>query len=266
MHMLSREIRFSIDPFRADQALGYNSYASKPCGEGLSFYFSLRVDLSSPLNPDTGFVVNVSEIDKVVRRKAFPIFKQTITPAMNNGKSLGLSDLVGILESCFQEIRASFDVQELTRLTLELNPFRKLSIQAEDNGMFTFSEKFEFAAMHQLWNEHFDEARNFELFGKCANPAGHGHNYVLEVSVSRPAGSEEDGWICGFEKVVEEQFLGLVDHKNLNVDVSGFETLNPTVENLVYFAWEKLEGKFKNCKLVKITVWENDRTFCTYSG
>ena len=131
--------------------------------------------------------------------------------------------------------------------------------------MFTFSEKFEFSAMHQLWNERFDEKKNFELFGKCANAAGHGHNYVLEVSVSQPTDLEVGGTICEFEKVVEEQFLSLVDHKNLNVDVQGFEKLNPTVENLAYFAWEKLEGMFKNGKLAKITVWENDRTFCSYT-
>ena len=131
--------------------------------------------------------------------------------------------------------------------------------------MFTFSEKFEFSAMHQLWNERFDEEKNFKLFGKCANAAGHGHNYVLEVSVSKPADSEAGGAICEFEKVVEEQFLSLVDHKNLNIDVLGFEQLNPTVENLAYFAWEKLEGKLKNGKLAKITVWENDRTFCSYT-
>ena len=266
MHTLSRQIRFSVDPFLEAQALGYNSYACKPCGEGLSFYFALWVDLESELNPDTGFVVNVSEIDKVVRQKAYPIFKRIISTAMKDGQTLRVSDMVGILKLCFQEISESFDVQRLTGLGLELNPFRKIALRAEDVEMFTFSEKFEFAAMHQLWNECFDEAKNVELFGKCANPAGHGHNYVLEVRVSRPAGSEEDGWICAFEKVVEEQFLDLVDHKNLNVDVPGFKTLNPTVENLAYFAWEKLEGRFKNCKLVKITVWENDRTFCTYSG
>lgn len=265
MHTLSRQIRFSVDPFRCDQAMGYNSYASKPCGEGLCFYFSLWVELASVLNPDTGFVINVSEIDKVVRQKALPLFQQTITTAMNQRQSLGLQALVSLLGQCFGGIGEAFEVQRLTGLGLELNPFRKLFIQSEDPGMFIYSEKFEFAAMHRLWNEHFDAAKNYELFGKCANEAGHGHNYVLEVSVSRPRDAEAEGWICDFEKVVETRFLELVDHKNLNVDVPGFETLNPTVENLAYFAWEKLEGQFKNSKLETITVWENDRTFCRYT-
>lgn len=245
--------------------MGHNSYASKPCGDGLSFYFSLWVELTSALNPDTGFVVNVSEIDKVVRQQALPLFQRTVTAAMRSQRSLGLADLVSLLKQCFAVIDAAFDVPRLTGLGLELNPFRKLFIQAENHGMFTYSEKFEFAAMHRLWNDRFDEARNIEFFGKCANPAGHGHNYVLEVSVGRQRDAESNGWICEFEKVVETQFLDLVDHKNLNVDVAGFETLNPTVENLAYFAWEKLDGQFKNSHLEKITVWENDRTFCSYT-
>ncbi len=132
--------------------------------------------------------------------------------------------------------------------------------------MFTFSEKFEFAAMHRLWNDRFDTKQNDEFFGKCANPAGHGHNYVLEVNVQRPCLTDSENWLCDIEKTVEDNFLNLVDHKNLNVDVEGFEKLNPTVENLAYFAWEKLAQKFKEGKLVKITVWENDRTYCSYTG
>ncbi len=56
MHTLSRQIRFSVDPFSADQPWGYNSYASKPGTEGLGLYFAMWVDLKSDLNPDTGFV------------------------------------------------------------------------------------------------------------------------------------------------------------------------------------------------------------------
>jgi 6-pyruvoyltetrahydropterin/6-carboxytetrahydropterin synthase len=265
MHTLSRQIRFSVDPFRSEQVMGYNSYASKPCGEGLSFYFSLWVELTSPLDPDTGFVINVSEIDKIVRRQAVPLFERTVTTAMRGQQSLELTDLVLLLGQSFKVIGGCFEVQRLTGLGLELNPFRKLLIQAENDGMFTYSEKFEFAAMHRLWNDRFDEAKNVELFGKCANAAGHGHNYVLEVSVSRERGREANGWICEFEKAVETQFLDLVDHKNLNVDVAGFESLNPTVENLAYFAWERLDGQFQHSTLEKITVWENDRTFCSYT-
>ncbi len=131
--------------------------------------------------------------------------------------------------------------------------------------MFYFSEKFEFAAMHRLWNDKFSEQQNLEAFGKCANRAGHGHNYIVEVTVKRTA-EGATGWTGGFEKKVESEFIGIVDHKNLNVDESEFEQKNPTVENIAAFAWEKLNGKFGSAELSSITVWETDRTYCTYCG
>jgi 6-pyruvoyltetrahydropterin/6-carboxytetrahydropterin synthase len=129
--------------------------------------------------------------------------------------------------------------------------------------MVIYTEKFEFAAMHKLWNDKFDKKTNFELFGKCANPAGHGHNYILEVSVNPPPG--KSGWLEGFEQKVREYFVDIVDHKNLNIDVSAFSRINPTVENLSKLAWKNLKTKLKPCKLIEVTVWENDRTYCRYS-
>lgn len=130
--------------------------------------------------------------------------------------------------------------------------------------MRTYKERFEFAASHRLWNDNLSEAENFQRFGKCANPSGHGHNYILEVSVLLPESMEEAGWIGRFQKVVEEHFLSIVDHKNLNLDVAWFSKVNPTVENIVSYAWQCLVGKFGQVKLKKITVWENERTSCSY--
>ncbi len=227
---------------------------------------ALWVDLASELNPDTGFVVNVSEIDKLVRSHVIPKFTRSVQSFFAVRKTPTLWDIVAILGNCRPVIEARFPNKKLECLRLELNPFRTIAIQAEAYDMFTFSERFEFAAMHRLWNERFDEATNFELFGKCANRAGHGHNYLLEVHVQSAIEQVEPGWISDYQQTVKEGFLDLVDHKNLNVDVPEFETLNPTVENLACFAWEKLAGRFKSGTLVKITVWENDRTFCSYTG
>ncbi|MHC4987646.1 MAG: hypothetical protein ACYTFX_03990 [Planctomycetota bacterium] len=95
MHTLSRQIRFSIDPFSAEREMGYNSYASKPCVEGLGLYLALWVDLKSRLNPDTGFVVNVSEIDKIVHQTAIPIFIQMISSAFTAQQTVSFSFIIG---------------------------------------------------------------------------------------------------------------------------------------------------------------------------
>ena len=131
--------------------------------------------------------------------------------------------------------------------------------------MIYFSEKFEFAAMHKLWNDDFSEERNFKVFGKCANPTGHGHNYVVEVTVKIPTG-ENSFRIGDFERMVDDELIKLIDHKNLNADVAEFATAIPTVENIATFAWDKLAGKFDSATLHCVTIWETDKTYCSYYG
>ena len=138
-------------------------------------------------------------------------------------------------------------------------------MDSKDLGMVYFSEKFEFAATHKLWNDDFSEQRNFEVFGKCANPTGHGHNYIVEVTIKMP--THEDGFRIGdFERIVNDELIELLDHKNLNADVEKFSRTIPTVENIAGFAWNKLAGKFSQATLHCVTIWETDKTYCSYYG
>ncbi|HIJ71192.1 MAG TPA: 6-carboxytetrahydropterin synthase [Planctomycetes bacterium] len=263
MHKLVRAVRFSVNPFLAPATTGFNSYSSKPCGEGLSFYLNLWVEVVGGLEADTGFVVNVSLIDRVVRRFVVSIFDGQIKKSFDRGVHVSLIELYRLLGRAWGAAGGRLGSAKLCGLRLELNPFRAVAIDSEDCKVFYFSEKFEFAAMHTLWNDKFSKEKNFELFGKCANPSGHGHNYIVEVTVQRPGG--DDGFrIADFEKIVDTEFVSLVDHKNLNVDVPEFGDRNPTVENIAAFAWERLAGKFDAGKLSSVTVWENERTYCTY--
>jgi 6-pyruvoyltetrahydropterin/6-carboxytetrahydropterin synthase len=262
MHILARQIRFSIDPFGQNGFVGANSYAGKPAVEGFGLYGALWVHLKSKLNRDTGFVVNVSEIDAEVRNQVLPFFRRQIRKICAERRMPGLSDIYQWLQQSRVMLEGRFGKKRICRLELELNPFRKAAVVWEKQKMLTYTEQFEFAAMHKLWNDRLDEQTNFSMFGKCANPAGHGHNYILAVTVRPP--KNKSGWVGDFQKTVQNEFLSLVDHKNLNQDVKVFAKTNPTVENIAHYAWKKLEGKFSVCKLVEITVWENDRTYCRY--
>ncbi|MHC4424235.1 MAG: 6-pyruvoyl trahydropterin synthase family protein [Planctomycetota bacterium] len=62
------------------------------------------------------------------------------------------------------------------------------------------------------------------------------------------------------------ELIKLVDHKNLNAEVEEFSAANPTVENIAVFAWNKLVGRFGKATLYCITVWETDKTYCSYYG
>lgn len=264
MLRLGRCVRFSIDPFLAADEPGCNSFASKPTGQGLSIFLELCVGLVGRTDAGTGFLVNVAEIDKKAREYVVPVLAEKIRSSFRRGTHIGFAQTAGFLQTAGEILADKFDGAMLSDLSLKLNPFRKIAVDCEDYKMIYFSEKFEFAAMHKLWNNDFSEERNFQVFGKCANPNGHGHNYTVEVTVKMPA--SEDFAVSGFERAVDETLIRLVDHKNLNADVAEFNKQNPTIENIAVLAWNKLAGRFSDCKLHCITIWETDKTYCSYYG
>lgn len=265
MYKLGRAVRFSINPFLPADMAGFNSFASKPAGEGLSIFFELLVEVTGGVEPTTGFVIDVTDIDKIVRRFAVPVFAERIRKDFRGGRHISFFDMGEILKSAWRRLSNKFGNARLDKLSLSLNPFRRITVDSKDLQMVYFSEKFEFAATHKLWNDNFTEQRNFEIFGRCANPTGHGHNYIVEVTVKMPAGVE--GFCAGdFERIVDNELIKIVDHKNLNADVPAFGKTNPTVENIAVFAWDKLVGKFGKVSLYCVTVWETDKTYSSYYG
>ncbi|MBN1803889.1 MAG: 6-carboxytetrahydropterin synthase [Sedimentisphaerales bacterium] len=263
MHKLSRQIRFAIDPFADSAEIGSNSYCAKPTSTGLALYFSLWVELESLANPDTGFVVNVSDIDKIIREKTIQLFSGFVKKHPNGS----FEEIAKLLSNVWKTIENDFLPAKVDSLILELMPGRKLGIKEREGNMLYYSEKFEFAASHTLWNDKFSDEENFNLFGKCANKCGHGHNYIVEVTVKSTQQSRDRKRAVkagDFEQIVDKHFISIVDHKNLNADVKHFKKTNPTVENIAEFAFKSLKEKFKPFKLDCVTVWENDRTFCSY--
>jgi 6-pyruvoyltetrahydropterin/6-carboxytetrahydropterin synthase len=265
MHKLSRCVRFTINPFLPKDNVGFNSYTSKPSGEGLGIFFELAVELQGEVDADTGFVVNVLDIDKNVREFVVPIFAKRVRKRFRKGEHIGLPEIAELLGLARKRLSDKFNKAAVGKLSFSLNPFRKVMVDCEDCKMVYFSEKFEFAATHTLWNDKFSRRHNLEVFGKCANPTGHGHNYIVEVTVRMPVG--EGRFRTGdFEKVVDDELIRLVDHKNLNADVAEFSKTNPTIENIAVFAWNRLSGRFRLAALHCITIWETDKTFCSYYG
>jgi 6-pyruvoyltetrahydropterin/6-carboxytetrahydropterin synthase len=263
LHRLLRQVRFSVNPFLDETAEGANSYCSRPCGEGLAVYLCLSIELKAEVNADTGFVVNVTEIDRSVRQYAVPIFEKEIRKNYRKAKHIGFDVLFGLISEVWGVLKDKFGDAKVASLSLDLNPNRKICARSKDLKVITISEKFEFAATHKLWNESFSNEKNFRVFGKCANPNGHGHNYIVEVTLAIT--DLERFEMSEVQKVVNEEFISIVDHKNLNVDVSEFSRKNPTVENITTYGWDCLVGKFTHSEITAITIWESDKMYCTYS-
>ncbi len=264
MHRLVRQVRFSVDPFDSETRPGSNAYASRPTALGLALFLELGVQVRGPVEATSGFVVNVGDIDRAVRRYAVPLFTDGIRDRYCRHRTVGMGEVVGLLGTAAEALRDKLGGATLEALRLKLNPFRCVEIRREDLDMVYYSEKFEFAAMHKLWNAGLSEAENQALFGKCANPAGHGHNYVVEVTVRVHSGQALD-WVA-LERVVDEQFIEQVDHRNLNADVPFFGKVNPTMEHIAQFAWQGLVGRLGPADLQGVTIWESDRVCCSYYG
>jgi 6-pyruvoyltetrahydropterin/6-carboxytetrahydropterin synthase len=130
------------------------------------------------------------------------------------------------------------------------------------------TKQVEFSACHRLYNPRFPEAWNWETYGICNNPNGHGHNYVLDVTLAGEA-DPDTGMIIDLKKlkdILEEVLLRQVDHKNLNLDVPFLEGCVPTVEVLVVKFWERLEGAIPGCRLSELVLYESRSNFARYRG
>jgi 6-pyruvoyltetrahydropterin/6-carboxytetrahydropterin synthase len=125
-----------------------------------------------------------------------------------------------------------------------------------------------FSASHRLWSSDLTEAQNIELFDKCANPNGHGHNFVLEVTVVGNV-KNESGYVVDLKKlkhIVRLEIIQKVDHKHLNYDVDFLKESIPTAENIVRAFWRVLESKTGEAKLYSIRLHETENNAVEYRG
>ena len=134
--------------------------------------------------------------------------------------------------------------------------------------MIFITRKIEFSAGHRLFNPSFSDKKNEATFGLCNNPNGHGHNYVLEVTLSGEV-CDDTGMVFDLKelkKLTQREIIDKVDHKNLNVDVDYLKGIIPTAENLAIKFWEILEPKITKGRLHEIKLYESERNYVVYRG
>lgn len=132
----------------------------------------------------------------------------------------------------------------------------------------TVNRKAHFNAAHRLFNKNWSDEQNFEVFGKCSYPNYHGHNYEIIVAVKGEV-DPETGFVMNLDelrKIIEVEVEDYLDHKNLNVDIEEFKTINPTAENIVILIWNKIRAKLATDLELKVTLYETPRNFVEYAG
>ena len=127
--------------------------------------------------------------------------------------------------------------------------------------------RYRFAASHRLHSDALSAAENDRVYGKCNNPYGHGHNYVLEISVSGTP-DPATGMIVNLEDLdgfVEREVLAAFDHKSLNEDVPAFRAKVPTTENVCKEIYQRLK-LFPQVRLERVRIEETSNNAFEYAG
>src|SRR5512137_1402519 len=125
--------------------------------------------------------------------------------------------------------------------------------------MVYVTRRAHFCAAHRLFNPAWSDEKNAEVFGKCNNPNGHGHNYDIEVTVAGEAPAET-GMVIDLKKlaeIVEREIVERVDHKHLNHDVDFLQGVIPTAENMALAFWKVLAPKITEGRLSSIRLYES---------
>ena len=132
----------------------------------------------------------------------------------------------------------------------------------------TVSRKAHFNAAHKLFRPDWSDEKNRKVFGKCANENYHGHNYELIVSLTGEI-DIETGYVYDLGKlknIIKAEVEEYLDHKNLNLDIDDFKTINPSAENIAILIYNRLITYFDKSYDLKITLYETPRNFVEYSG
>ncbi len=255
---LERSIRFCL---RSDGTLDSdapkdNTHAAWPPMVGLGRYYEMHVLCVGPIDPCTGYFLNIKQIDQAVRDEALLLISAA---AQRSEQALG-----PVLASAFNAVVKQLG-PVVQRIRLALTPYFIVGLEQSNMNQLLISHRYEFAAAHRLHADSLSEEENVQVFGKCNNPSGHGHNYKVEVTVvvdvDSPVGAGTLDAIV--DRVVIERF----DHKHLNIDTAEFAEMNPSVEHIARVCFELLADEVISVgQLVEVKVWETDKTVCAYRG
>lgn len=278
MLALTRTVRFAINPPSPGTAsprseLGTdataadrNGFAGVPVMRGLGRHYELDVTCRGQPDPQTGYFLNIKDIDQAARTAAIP----AIAAACQSDPTREATGvLAGLLPSLDRSLGGT-----VQSVRWRLSPFYSVEMTMTDPRRAVIRQRFEFAAAHRLYAPGLSEEENRRVFGKCNHASGHGHNYVVEPAVrvaldpsGRPALSVAD-----LEPVVLRTVIEQLDHKHLSVDVPAFDQTQPggvnsSVENIarVCFDWlAPAVAALAGCELLSVTVWETEKTSCTF--
>lgn len=247
--------------------------------------YVLDVSVIGNIQPQTGLLVNIKEIDRIVKAKIVQVLdhkyiNQRIVrfetePATSENL---VTFIVEELEDQFPEnvTLSAIHLQEtplhsITWLShsAKTDTHNKIQEVKRNTVEMLLTRVYEFSASHRLHSQHLSDEENRELFGKCNYENGHGHNYELEITVAGSVDSRtgrviEPGLL---DSIIQREILDRYDHRHFNHDLPEFEGLITSAEVITRVIWERLETHIPApCKLYRVLVRETPRNIFEYYG
>ncbi len=134
--------------------------------------------------------------------------------------------------------------------------------------MVYLTRKVEFSASHLYHNPAFSPEENRRIFGKCNNPHGHGHNYILEVTVAGEP-DPRTGMVLDLKElkdILQREILDRMDHRFLNIEVPELAGRIPTTETIAMTIWQLLEPRIPQGRLYRVRLYETPDLFVDCFG
>ena len=245
---LTRTVRIAMPAASAD--------AGADMDGAWMMHFEFEVTVSGTPDATTGYIVGIQHIDAAVRSTVPSLLRQalargaapqTILPqvAESLAKTLGLT---------------------VSRLSMRQHPLEATALEHAMSTHVTLTHRFDFAASHRLHCASLDAETNQRVFGKCNNPAGHGHNYRLETEVRVPLSEPPRLRAAEIERIAREQVVDRLDHRHLNTDVACFRDTNPSVEAIAKACFDWLQAPLRSAgaELLRVRLWETEKTSAIY--
>lgn len=274
MHYLTRQTAFEASHYQRvpewSDAENFQVFgaAANPNSHGHNYVLDVMV--KGAIAADDGMVINLTTLDALLKEEVIahydhkhlnrqhPVF--AVTPQLQ-------PTIENIVIEIWQRLGAHLGPGMLHRVRLYERATHFADYYGE-NRMVYLTKAYEFSAAHRLHSHLLSDAENREIFGKCNNPAGHGHNYVLEVTVKGEVDTKT-GLVARqahLDAVVEKEVFGRFDYKHLNLDAPEFDQLNPTSENFVKVLWDLLAPNLQPATLHRLRLRETPKNHFDYYG
>jgi 6-pyruvoyltetrahydropterin/6-carboxytetrahydropterin synthase len=221
--------------------------------------YVLWVSAEGEVDPVNGMVVNIKWIDDVLKEKIVKVFDQKSINDEVPGFDLRPPSVENLLLWIADQLHDLPGEARLASLKLEEHPLLYGEWRAENN-MLTLTRVYEFAASHRLHTDQLSGPENVRLYGKCNHVHGHGHNYVLEVTITGEP-DPETGMMADLgelDRAVEALVVDRYDHRNLDVDVPELSGKVTTSEVVAQEIFRQLDGRVP-AELHRVRLFETAR-------